>query len=242
MKLKYIVITVLFCLPILCFGQRKEINISVIIFRQGTSERIAQAVITDLKSRVIMMSDEIGGFSIKTAIGDTLLFTKQGYEPLKQVVTGPADIAVYLHPASSIALQQVNIHGQSTKQELNDVTNTYRSKGLYFDGRPPFMAFIASPLTAFYELFSQDAANERHFIKFSKNEQEAISVDSRYTKELVKRVTALPDDEVIKFMRQYRPSYEDMQSWNDYELIAHIKKYLVYYKSHKDGEHEQKLY
>jgi len=242
MKLKYIVIAVLFCLPILCFGQRKEISINVIIFRQGTSERIAQAVITDLKSRVIMMSDEIGGFSIRTAIGDTLLFAKQGYDPLKQVVTSETDIAVYLHPVTSIALQQVNIHGESTKQELNDVTNTYRSKGLYYDGSPPFMAFIASPLTAFYELFSQDAANERHFIKFSKNEEEAIAVDSRYTKELVKRVTNLPDEEVIKFMRQYRPSYEDMQEWNDYELIAHIKKYLVYYKSHKNGEPEQKLY
>jgi hypothetical protein len=103
------------------------------------------------------------------------------------------------------------------------------------------MAFIASPLTAFYELFSQDAANERHFIKYSKNEQEAIAVDVRYTKELVKRVTGLPDDEVIKFMQQYRPSYEDIQAWNDYELISHIKKYLVYYNSHKDGEPEQKL-
>ena len=71
---------------------------------------------------------------------------------------------------------------------------TYRSKGLYFDGRPPlwlFSPFGGSPLTAFYELFSQDARNERHFIKFSKDEMEAIAVDRRYTKALVKQVTNL---------------------------------------------------
>ena len=239
MNLKNTLLAVLLCLPVFCFGQRKEISVNVIIFRQGTSERIAQAVITDQESQVIMMSDELGGFSIKTAVGDTLLFNKQGYAPLKQVVKSAADIAIYMQPI--ISLKQVTIQGESSKQELNDVTNTYRSKGLYFDGRPPFMAFIASPLTAFYELFSQDAVNERHFIKYSKNEQEAIAVDVRYTKELVKRVTGLPDDEVIKFMQQYRPSYEDIQAWNDYELISHIKHYLVYYNSHKDGEPEQKL-
>ena len=67
MSLKNSIAVILFCLPVYCFGQQKEISINVIIFRQGTSERIAQALITDLKTRVIMMSDELGGFSIKTS-------------------------------------------------------------------------------------------------------------------------------------------------------------------------------
>jgi hypothetical protein len=104
------------------------------------------------------------------------------------------------------------------------------------------MGFIMSPLTAFYELFSSDAINERHFAKFSKNEMEAIEVSKRYTPQLVKQVTNLPDADVVKFMQQYTPSYEDMRAWNDYELITHIKHYLVYYKSHKDGIQSEKLY
>ena len=242
MNLKYIIVAVFLCLPVFCFSQQKEISINVIIYRQNTSERIAQAVITDMKNQVIMMSDELGGFTIKTAIGDTLLFNKTGYAPLKQVVTSPADIVVYMQPI--VVLQGVTIKSESSKQELKDVITTYRSKGLYFDGKPPlslFSSFGGSPFTGFYELFSRDAANERHFIKFSKEENEAIAVDSRYTRALVKRVTNLPDDDVIKFMQQYRPSYEDMKEWNDYELISHIKKYLVYYKQHPDGEPDQKL-
>ena len=73
-------------------------------------------------------------------------------------------------------------------------------------------------------------------------EMEAIAVNNRYNKPLVKRVTNLSDADVEKFMQQYTPSYEDIQQWNDYDLISHIKKYLVYFNKHKDGIPEQKLY
>jgi hypothetical protein len=240
MNFKHIVISLLFCLPLFTYAQQQEMSINGIFFRQNTSDRIAQATITDTRSQVIMMSDELGGFTIKAAKGDTLIFNKSGYTPFKQVVTGPGDLVIYLHPV--VVLPQVTIKGESKKQELNDVTNEYRSKGLYFDGKPPWYEFIASPLTAFYELFGQDAKNERHFIRFSKMEMEAIAVSNRYNKPLVKRVTQLSDADVDKFMQQYTPSYEDIQQWNDYDLITHIKKYLVYFNKHKDGIPVQKLY
>lgn len=240
MNLKHIAITLLLCLPLATYAQRQEMSINGIFYRKSTADRIAQATVTDVQNQVIMMSDELGGFTIKAAKGDTLIFNKTGYTPQKQIVTGPGDLVIYMQPI--VVLPQVTIKGESTKQELNDVTNEYRSKGLYFDGKPPWYEFIASPLTAFYELFSQDAKNERHFIRFSKMELEAIAVSNRYNKTLVKRVTNLSDADVAKFMQQYTPSYEDIQQWNDYDLISHIKKYLVYFNKHKDGIPVQKLY
>jgi len=158
------------------------------------------------------------------------------------VVGNAGDLAIYLQPV--IQLGEVTIKGQTKRQELNEVVNTYRSKGLYFDGKPPvwlFSPFGGSPITGFYELFSKDAANERRFIRFSKNEMEASEVDRRYTKDLVKSVTKLPDDEVQKFMITFRPSYEDMKEWNDYQLIQYIKKNFAYYQKNKDRP-SQKLY
>src|ERR1700744_6230526 len=233
MDLKHIIITLLLCLPLFTYAQRQEMSINGIFYRKDTPDRIAQATVSDVQNQVIMMSDELGGFTIKAAKGDTLIFNKNGYTPQKQVVMGPGDLVIYMQPI--VVLPQVTIKGESTKQELNDVTNEYRSKGLYFDGKPPWYEFIASPLTAFYEIFIQDAKNERHFIKFSKMEMEAITVSNRYNKTLVKRVTNLSDADVTKFMQQYTPSYEDIQQWNDYDLISHIKKYLVYFNKNNDG-------
>ncbi|WP_461450246.1 hypothetical protein [Mucilaginibacter sp.] len=235
----YFLLIVLFCLPLLSSAQQ-TFTLKGIFFRKSSDVRIASATVTNLKSQQIMMSDELGGFSIPVSKGDTLLFKKTGYTNQIQVVGSANDLVVYMQPI--IVLPEVTIQGQSTKQEINGVMNDYRSKGLYFDGHPPLMAFIASPLTAFYELFSSDAINERHFAKFSKNELEAIEVNKRYTPELVKQVTKLPDEDVVKFMQQYTPSYEDMRGWNDYTLISHIKHYLEYYKKHKDGIELQRLY
>lgn len=213
------------------YGQQ-EFTINGALYKAGTANRIAQAVITDLRSNVIMMSDELGGFNIKVSKGDTLLVNKTGFTPQKTVVSGTGDLLIYLTPAKQLA--EVIIKEKSNKQEMADVVNTYRSKGLYFDGKPSAWAAINSPLTALHELFGRDAANERHFIQYTKDEAEGAAIDKRYTSQLVKRVTGLSDDDITKFMQQYRPSYEDIKQWNDYDLINHIKKYLIYFKKHKD--------
>ena len=241
-KVRLFVFVISFCcLPCLLFAQQ-TFTIHGVLFKKSTSERVSQAIITDLKTNVLMMTDELGGFVIKANKGDTLLFTKKDFTPQKIAVTDPHDLIVYMQPV--IELSQVTIKAESEKQELNDVVNTYRSKGLYFDGKPPLMLFSpfgGSPLDGLYEMFSKDAKDERRFIKFSKNEMEASQVDSRYNARLVKRVTALPDSEVVKFMQQYTPSYDDIKQWNDYELISHIKHHLEYYKQHPDGVPEQNL-
>jgi hypothetical protein len=211
---------------------QQQFTIKGVIYKKDASERVAQAIITDLKTQTIMMSDELGIFSIQTAKGDTLLISKKLFADQKLVVTDANDMVIYMTPV--VQLAEVTVRDKSDKQELNDVVNTYRSKGLYDDGKPSVLSFLASPITGLHELFSQDAANERHFIRFSKEELEANEVDRRYTPQLVKRVTGLSDDDVVKFMQQYRPSYEDLQQWNDYDLINHIKKYLVYFNTHKN--------
>jgi len=236
---KIIFITlVLCCLHDLVFAQQ-ALNIRGILFKKNAAERVPQALITDLKSQVLMMSDELGGFAIKASIGDTLLITKNNYTPQKIVVANASDLIIYMQPV--IQLNEVVIKDQSQKQELSNVMKEYHSQGIYNDGKSlPFWQFVNSPITAFYNLFGKTPGEARRFAAFAKNEQEANVVDKRYTKELVKSVTKLPDDEVDKFMVTFRPSFEDMKEWNDYQLIQYIKKEFAYYQKNK-GRPEAKL-
>lgn len=230
------------CLPGFLFAQQL-LTIKGIIFKRSSANRISQALITDLKSQVVMMSDELGGFSIKTTVGDTLLITKNDYTPQKIVVLNNNDMVVYMQPV--IQLNQVTIKDQSQKQELSGVMKEYKSQGVFNDGKSlPFWEFLNSPITGLYNLFGKGPAQARRFAEFAKNEQEANVVDKRYTKELVKRITKLPDDEIDKFMVAFRPSYEDMKEWNDYQLIQYIKKEFAYYQKNKDRPEAklQKLY
>lgn len=234
MPVKYYILTALcLCLTFSVSGQ-ETFTIKGVISKKLSTERIGQVVVANLQSHVIMMSDEIGWFTIKAAIGDTLLFNKLDYTDQKIVVASRADIPVYMQPV--VHLAEVKIAGESKKQELNDVMNDYRKKGIYYDGKPPISAFSpfgGSPLTGLYELFGKEPKRMRHFAEFTKNENEYAEVKKRYTLSLVKRVTKASDSTARKFMEYYTPSYEDIKAWNDYELIKHIRKSFEFYEKNK---------
>jgi hypothetical protein len=232
---------ILFCLHAFAYAQQ-ALNIRGIIFKTNSQDRVAQVLITNMKSQVPMISDELGGFSIKASIGDTLLFSKIDYMPQKVAVANNNDQIIYMQPV--VKLNGVTIKDKTNSLELNEVINHYRNKGLYFDGRPPIWIFnpiSGSPLTGFHELLGKDAANDRRFIRFSKSESEAVEVDKRYNRELVKHITKLPDEEIEKFTEAFRPSYSDIKRWNDYQLIQYIQDSFNYYNKNKPGIKSQAL-
>lgn len=240
-KKSLLIIISLFCLHGFACAQQTP-NFKGVVFNKNAAGRIAQALISDLNNKELMMSDDLGAFTIRASIGDTLLITKSGFTSDKRVITNADDLYIYLQPI--IELNQVVIKEMSKKQELNEVMRQYHSQGTFYNGKPPALSFINSPLTGFYELFGKTPRNARRFAAFTKKEIEYSEVHKRYTPELVKNVTKLPDEEVQKFMLVFTPSFEDLKDWNDYELITYIKKSFDYYQKNKDRPETklQKLY
>ncbi len=58
-------------------------------------------------------------------------------------------------------------------------------------------------------------------------------VDHRFSKALVRRLTGLEGDELVRFMVLYRPSYEFALYTREYEFQEYIKKAFEQYKSSK---------
>jgi hypothetical protein len=222
---------------------QQAITIRGVIFMKSSTQRVSQVLINDLNNKNMMMSDDLGMFSISTAIGDTLLISKKDYTPLKITVVDKNDLSLFLQPV--VQLNQVTIKGETEKQELNDVMKQYHKDGIFNDGKSlPFWQAFNSPVTELYNLFAKGPADARRFAAFSKNELESTEINKRYTKDLVKSTTRLPDDEVLKFMQFYTPSVQDIREWNEYQLIAAIRKNLTYYKRTKNRQPPplQKLY
>jgi hypothetical protein len=239
--MRYKIFTIiLLCLSSLIQAQAQQtFVVKGVISRSVSVERIAQVLITNLRSRDIKMSDELGWFSIDATIGDTLIFSKINYTDQKVVITAKADIPVYMQPV--IQLDQVTIKGQTKRQELNEIMGEYRKQGIYYDGKPPVLSFLTSPLTGLYELFGKGPSNARRFANFSKGELEYAEVRRRYSVALVARVTNTSDTVAKKFMEYYTPSYEDLKGWNDYELIKQIRKSYEFYDKSADKEKLQQL-
>jgi hypothetical protein len=233
--LKIFILSAAFCCVCTAVLAQEAITVKGVIFMKSSTQRVSQVLINDLNNKNVMMSDDLGMFSISTAVGDTLLITKKDYTPLKVTVADNNDLSLFLQPV--VQLNQVTVKGQTEKQELNDVMKQYHKDGIFNDGKSlPFWEALNSPITEFYNLFAKGPADARRFAAFSKNELESSEVNKRYTKDLVKSSTKLSDDEVLKFMQFYKPSYQDVKEWNDYQLIAAIRKNLVYYKRTKNRQ------
>ena len=232
MRARYFILPIMFfCFSLKAFGQQ-VFAIHGVVSKNLSGERVSQVLISNLRSKDVMMSDELGWFTIRASVGDSLLFTKLDYTSQKIVVTNGSDLPVYMQPV--IQLATVTVEGKSTKQEINDAMADYRKQGTFYDGKPPVLSFLSSPLTGLYELFGTTPNQAKRFKAFSKGELEYAEIKRRYNLPLVKRVTNAPDSTAAKFMEYYTPSYEDLKGWNDYELIKQIKKSYNYYIENKD--------
>lgn len=238
-KIKISLVTVFLCfLSMFSFAQH-EITIKGIIYKKSTAERVAEVLITNLNNHTVMMSNDLGVFTIKASLGDTLLISKVDYADQKQVVINDNDIAVYLQPV--IHLSEVTIMGQTKKQEMDAIMKDYRSKGTFYAGKPPVLGSIKSPLTGLYELFGKTPGQARRFAAYEKKENEATEDHRKYNKELVMRITGLNAEDAQKFMDNYTPIHEDLVKWTEYDVITYIKKSLVSYKKY-GAQPLQKLY
>ncbi len=209
-------------------------------YRKISNDRLSAVKVTNLKNRIAATSDELGNYTIRANIGDTLEFTKPDYTVQKQEYEG-FSMVVYMQP--EFKLGEVRITGQTKKQELKEIMGAYRSKGTFYNGKPPALSFLTSPITGFYELFGKNPGRARRFATFAKREVEASEVDRRYNKPLVMRITGLKDTaQVQKFMDYWRPSFEDLKIWADYDLIKHIKTNFEYFLKEGDKGGLPKLY
>ena len=219
-----------FLMPLTASAQTL-IPITGITYNNKTSERVAQVTVTNLQHRSVIFSTDLGMFSINAAPTDTLLFSKPGFTDQRLIVKEQKQILVFLVPA--LQLDAVIVKAKTKKQEQKEIMDTYRSKGIYYNGKPPAMSFLASPLTGFYELFGKGPSQARHFAAQMQRENQQTEVNKRYTVDLVKRVTKLPDEEIQQFMLLYSPPYPEVLKWNDYELIQFINQSMLGYNKSK---------
>jgi len=242
MHYRFIATTILcFCLALSASAQQL-FTVKGIIFKKNTPITVSQAVVSNVsrKNIAMTMSDDLGDFNIQAEMGDTLVFKKIDYTVQTMVVQSRDNMSVYLQPI--IHLNEVNIKDASKRQELNDVLDDYKKKGQYSTLNPSVWSVMNSPLTGLYEMFGKGPEQAKKFRQFTREELEREAVSKRYTRKLVQQVTNMPESEVKDFMLAFTPSYEDIQSWNDYDIINYIKRSYEYFQSNKNSLKIQKLY
>lgn len=185
-------------------------------------KRITGAEIMNLNSKEKILTNTMGVFSINGKEGDTIKISKPSYKDTITVLKSNADVVIRLRTA--FMLQEVNVYGKSKKEQLEDVMDDYRKKGNYYNGKPPALAYVFTPISALYGLFGKTPNNARRFQKYMNFELEQSVVDRKFTIQLVQECTGLSGEDLTNFMSLYRPSFHLAERWNDYDVRAYILK------------------
>jgi hypothetical protein len=200
---------------------QQEFKLSGVIFENGSKNRIALASITDVRNKYSVGSNDMGLFEIKVAMFDTLVISKRGFKDKVLIVTSSKDLIVYLNGSNT--LNEVLITGQSKRQTLDDIKQDYKDKGVFYAGKPPFLAFLFKPITALYETFGRTPKNARRFNNYYNTEIQQSLVDQFFNKSLITKHTGLEGKALDNFMINYRPDYEKAKNWNVYDGTKWIK-------------------
>lgn len=202
-----------------------------LIFKKGTSQRLSNVTITNKVSKIKSVSDVWGNFSIEANLGDTLLFKREDLQEYELAINKKQNLLIYLSEA--LVLKEVVVKEKSKQQEQKEILQDFRSKGVYFNGKPPLLAYIFTPLTALNELIGKDANNARRFGNYIARENAESEVDKHFNDALIKKTVAIKDEDLVEFKYLYRPKPEDVTYRNYYDDMKYIKDCFKKYQQRK---------
>lgn len=227
-KLLFTLLTISALSP--AFAQERML-LKGLIFKKGTSQRLSNVTITNKVSKIKSISDVWGNFSIEANLGDTLLFKREDLQEYELPINKKQNLLIYLSEA--LVLKEVVVKEKSKQQEQKEILQDFRSKGVYFNGKPPLLAYIFTPLTALNELLGKDANNARRFGNYIARENAESEVDNHFNDALIKKTVAIKDEDLAEFKYLYRPKPEDVTYWNVYDDMKYIKDCFEKYQKRK---------
>ncbi len=214
----------------IAFAQQ-EFLIQGVVFEKGTKLRVALAEITNKRSAAKSGSNDLGIFSIRVKMNDTLLVSKRNYNDAVLMVTSTKDLLVYLNKGTM--LNEVVIVGQSKKQSLDELKRDFRDKGSFHGGKPPLLSFLFTPLTALYDLFGKTPRQDRRLGRMYQTEIQDLQVDQFFNKTVINQQTGLSGKELEDFLVNYRPTYEQAKHWTTYDGMKWINDSYKSYRNTK---------
>ncbi len=194
-----------------------------VVYGQLSEEKIKlyRVVVIDYSNSQSTTTDEQGSYALKTSPGDSIVFSTNGYFVYTYIVpafSGKLEKNISLNQKKNI-IKGVKVIGltkyQQDSLERADLVTDVLDYEQVVD--------INSPITSLYQQFSKKYKGLRKFQKQYITMEQQNFVDSKYTYELVNKVTKLSGDSAALFMNAYPMEYNFARTSSALEIKLWIK-------------------
>jgi hypothetical protein len=218
-RTKHIVFSIL--MMHLSFFAMAQIKITGKITAAGTkNEPIENVSIRNLTTNQLEYSNADGTYSIAAKKGDSIRFERMGYFSYRFFIGAAADGIIKRNVI--LTEKKVVIEGVKVlpKYVIDSIARAERySKALSYQQTMTIM----SPITSLYQQFSKKYKDLRKFQSQFHSMEEQKFIDTKYTYELVNKVTKLEGDAAAYFMNAYPMEYNFARTSNGIEIQTWIK-------------------
>jgi hypothetical protein len=195
------------------------------------NQRQNGAIVKNISTRAQAMSNDIGEFSIRATVGDTIVTLKPDYNNDTLLVASTPYYIICLKRSPTMLKEVIVMDKALTPEKiLKENKETY--KEIYRKGDESH-AVVITPLGVgvvidkVWSAVSKEGKDARKMQRRLTTDYRSATVDRRFTKNLVTRVTGYKGIRLDDFMVKYRPTFEMVNKWNNYELIEYIKAKLA---------------
>lgn len=235
---RYLPLLLCFILP---FQKGLAQNVEGVVCDQHTGEAVRGVSISLGTIRVV--SDIQGRFALSSAIGFPVTLTAShiGYDSVSIVLYSPPATPLRIFLSGKIfGLDEVTVLGRRNsvqdslwmRQEFNDQFN--------FKPVKPWESLTLSPvgiginLNVLFASFSREQKQAKRLKTALIRDEQEDYVDRRYTKAAIRAQTEIPDNELDVFHWYFRPTYDQLMDFTEYDLLLYIQESYRNFQSHRD--------
>lgn len=183
------------------------------------------------RDKTSTISDNKGVYMLPVRKGDTVLLKAIGYVPLLYIAGDKRVKVFHRLQRQPIELNTVNIRHYSFFKDSLAFRDEYRKD---FSARRPRWYEVYQGLSVnIHNLYSAMSFKEnRRKEKFKRTlltKEQDNFIDSRFSADVIIKITNLHGDSLTQFMETYRPTYTFIKNATEYDLYEFIKNnYLKY--------------
>jgi hypothetical protein len=183
---------------------------------------LAGVRIENLHTKARTFSDSAGRFTLSVGKDELVEFFTPGFEVLRlrtPVGTLPSFYSLVLYQ-KTISIAEVEVRRRS----LDYRTDSARGREVYGSSLdfPELTGLdvIRHPFSALSKRNRQIWAFQKEYAVF----QQQKFIDYVFNPRLVQELTGLTGDAAHRYMQRYRPTYDQIRAWSEYDFYLYVKR------------------
>lgn len=189
------------------------------VYDYKTNEPMANVNVVNTFTDAGMTTDSTGLFTMEVERGHLIEFRRIGYK-VSRVRIEQTQLPYYniAMREGAIDLMEVEITGNNYKLDSIEKRETYKWAIEHY--KLSGLDVIQHPFDALSKRNRQIWAFQKHYEYFEKEK----FINYVFNERLIRQLTNMDSTRTAEYMYYYRPTYDQLKAWTEYEFYDYIKK------------------